>query len=268
LVFFVVFIKSILVMIRVSTIITAVADETLRAIEQNLPPEGEYDLCQLFLTKEPARVIHYKRQSGELFSSSHHHGILKEIEQTMLVRIAHEHQCVLRVLRRNGAYIDRGDPMVEVYGKDIPSEDQILKAFHIGRERTINQDPAYGLRILVDIALQALSPGMLAPTTASQALYRLTQLLAFIAKRPEQTGAFADHEHAVRLLHPIYTWEEYVDLAFTEIWHYGSNDPQIQRHLPAEIDYLLGNVSDAHRRPLERWRDIVNVDILGKGKRR
>jgi uncharacterized membrane protein len=267
-VFFVVFIKSILVMIRVSTIITTVANETQRAIEQNLPPESKYDLCQFSLATEPERVIHFKRKTGESFSSRHHHGVLKEIERTMLIRIAHEHQCVLRVLPRHGAYINPGDPIVELYGKDIPSDDQILKAIHIGRERTINQDPAYGLRILVDIALQALSPGILAPTTASQVVYRLTNLLALIAQRPEQTGAFADHEHAVRLLHPILTWEEYVDLAFTEIWHYGSNDPQIQRHLPAAIDYLQVNVSAAHQRPLEKWRDIVQASIQRIGKRR
>jgi uncharacterized membrane protein len=139
----------------------------------------------------------------------------------------------------------------------MPSEGDILKAFHIGRERTINQDPAYGLRILVDIALQALSPGILAPTTASQVIYRLTSLLAFIAGRPEQTGAFADHKHEIRLLHPIFTWEEYVDLAFTEIWHYGSDDPQVQKNLPGAIDYLLDNVSQTYQPPLEKWRDIV-----------
>ncbi|MFN2196154.1 MAG: DUF2254 family protein, partial [Anaerolineales bacterium] len=103
------------------------------------------------------------------------------------------------------------------------------------------------------------SPGVLAPTTASQIIGRLTNLLAFIAKRPEQTGAFANRERAVCLLHPITTWEQYVDLAFTEIWHYGSNDPQIQIYLPAAIDYLQRNVSEAYQGPLTKWRDIVHA---------
>jgi uncharacterized membrane protein len=60
-------------------------------------------------------------------------------------------------------------------------------------------------------------------------------------------------------LHPITTWEQYVDLAFTEIWHYGSNDPQIQIYLPAAIDYLQRNVSEAYQGPLTKWRDIVHA---------
>jgi uncharacterized membrane protein len=32
--------------------------------------------------------------------------------------------------------------------------------FALGRERTIEQDPAFALRILVDIAIRALSPAV------------------------------------------------------------------------------------------------------------
>ena len=54
--------------------------------------------------------------------------------------------------------------------------------FALGRERTIEQDPAFALRILVDIAIRALSPAVNDPTTAVQVLNYIEDLLLVIGR--------------------------------------------------------------------------------------
>ena len=52
-----------------------------------------------------------------------------------------------------------------------------------GVERTIDQDPAFALRILVDVAIRALSPAVNDPTTAVQVIDHLEDTLG--ADRPD-----------------------------------------------------------------------------------
>ena len=52
-----------------------------------------------------------------------------------------------------------------------------------GTERTLEQDPIFAFRILVDIGLKALSPAINDPTTAVLALDQLQRLLRVLGKR-------------------------------------------------------------------------------------
>ena len=45
-----------------------------------------------------------------------------------------------------------------------------ITGIELGAERTFEQDPKYALRLLVDIAIRALSPAVNDPITAVQAL--------------------------------------------------------------------------------------------------
>jgi uncharacterized membrane protein len=164
---------------------------------------------------------------------------------------------VLRVIPQHGDYVIQGDPMVEVYGNSGLKAEEVLAAFEVEPERTVNQDPAYGVRILVDIALQALSPAVNAPTTATQVIYRLVNLLAIIAQKPAPTGLFADHEGQLRLVRPTRTWEDYVDLAFSEIRFYGADQPQPARQLSRALDYLLEKAPDGCQAALERQKELL-----------
>jgi predicted membrane protein DUF2254 len=58
-----------------------------------------------------------------------------------------------------------GDTLVEgtvtlrVHGAKEPlDEKQLMKGVRLGTDRTFEQDPKYAIRLLVDIAIQALSP--------------------------------------------------------------------------------------------------------------
>ena len=261
LILFVAFLRAILVMLRVAYTISNIAGETRRAIRRPFPPEDAYVLCQAEPLARPDQVISYGRPPRGLFATRRTQGVLQAIETATLVKFARRHGCVLRVLPRHGNYLNQGDPLVEVYGASGLKAEGVLAAFHVGPERTITQDPAYGLRILVDIALQALSPAVNAPTTASQVLYRLTDLLALIAHKPAPTGLYVDSDCQLRLVRPTYTWEDHVDLAFDEIRFYGIDQPQTRQQLTRSLDYLLDNVPEGCQAALERQQELLSQAI-------
>ena len=111
--------------------------------------------------------------------------------------------------------------------------------FALGRERTIEQDPAFALRILVDIAIKALSPAVNDPTTAVQVLDHIEAFVEVVA-RAELHDQYALHGHdeAVRVVIPGRGWAEYLELAVTEIRDYGATSTQVCRRLRALLDAL------------------------------
>ena len=68
----------------------------------------------------------------------------------------------------------------------------------IGFERTREQDVAFGLRQLIDIASKALSPAINDPYTAVQAIDHLSTIGADLAARPLGTLIITDTEASGR----------------------------------------------------------------------
>jgi hypothetical protein len=94
----------------------------------------------------------------------------------------------LQFLPNVGEYLPIGASLVAIHGGAGPSEDTIRSCVRLGRSRTMYQDPLFGIRKLVDVASQALSPAVNQPTTAVIVIDRLEELLLRIARRPQPTG--------------------------------------------------------------------------------
>ena len=103
-------------------------------------------------------------------------------------------------------------------------------------ERTLDQDVAYGLRLLVDIAERSLADSPFQdPTTAVQAIDRLHDILRHLARRPFPDGRLRDGSGHVRLVTKQPSWEDYVHLAFDEIRMAGAGSPPVARRLAAAL---------------------------------
>jgi uncharacterized membrane protein len=77
-----------------------------------------------------------------------------------------------------GDMVTSGSVLARVHGGTAPVRDAaLMRAIRLGLERTFEQDPKYPLRLLVDIAIKALSPAINDPTTAVQALDQIDDLL-------------------------------------------------------------------------------------------
>lgn len=104
--------------------------------------------------------------------------------------------------------------------------------------RRIDHDPAYGLHLLVDVAIRALSPAVNDPTTAVQALDQIEATLLRVAPRPLGAATLHDADGTPRVTIPRPGWDALLDLALAEIVAYGRDSLQIQRRLRALLDTL------------------------------
>src|SRR5690606_29685584 len=138
-------------------------------------------------------------------------GVITQINHEPLVQCAAKADCVLTLLPALGEFVPAGAPMFEIAG---PAERLDAEAaegcIDIGLERTLDQDLAYGLRMLVDIAERCVSESpFVDPTTAVQAIDRLHDCLRQLAPRPFPDGRHRDEQGAVRLITRVMAWDDY-----------------------------------------------------------
>jgi uncharacterized membrane protein len=129
-----------------------------------------------------------------------------------------------------------GNVILHVHGAKEPLvEMQLMKAIRLGAHRTFELDPKYPIRLLVDIAIKALSPAINDPTTAVQAIDQIEDLLIRLGRRKLDSGYFSDANQVLRFVLPMPTWEDYLALAFDEIRQYGRDSVQVMRRLRAAL---------------------------------
>ena len=240
LVVFVVYVTATMRLLQVSWVVTAVADETRRAISTNRPVAAGYISAAAPQPAPDPRLVHLRGGGDD--GTSGRFGVILGIDRGRLVQLGQHYDCLLQFLPKVGEYLPLGAAIVAVHGGNGPPDDAIRRCVHLGRSRTLYQDPLFGIRQLVDVASQALSPAVNQPTTAVIVIDRLEELLLRIGRRPQPTGFFVDTDGVVRLMHPEPTWAETVDLAFTEIAIYGASSPAVTRRLAAAYSRLRQEV--------------------------
>ena len=176
-------------------------------------------------------------------------GSIQAIDVSRLVRFAREHRCTLVLNHVVGDFVPAGAGVIRVYG-DGPSaerdEQRLRGMIVLGVERTIEQDPAFAVRIMVDIAIKALSPAVNDPTTAVQVINHLGDLLHRIGATDFRAAAPAEPGTG-RVLIAARGWEQYLALGVTEIRAYGASSVQVARRLRAMLEELHGAVLPEHR---------------------
>jgi len=195
-----------------------------------------------------------------------HSGVITKIDYSELVQIAARSQCVLKLERSVGEFVPAGAPLFEVQGltERIDAE-AAVRCLDFELERTLDQDMAYGLRMLVDIAERSLSDSpFLDPTTAVQALDRLHDCLRQLVSRAFPDGVHRDDQGTVRLVTRVMTWENYVHLAFDEIRLAGAGSPQIARRMRAALEDLLTIAPADRKAPLQQQLHLLHSALQEK----
>jgi uncharacterized membrane protein len=145
-------------------------------------------------------------------------------------------------------------PILHVFGTRQPLDEQQLRnRIKVGEGRTFEQDPKYAIRLLVDIAIKALSPAINDPTTAVQALDQIEDLLLRLGQRQLDTGTFRDKVGKLRVIVPFPTWQDLLRLAFDEICTYGASSVQVMRRMNALISDLISALPEERRPALLYW---------------
>ena len=126
-------------------------------------------------------------------------GSIQALDFDGLVRWARRHDSELVLCHAVGDFVPTGAALIQVHGVTTGTsgdERELRGMIAIGDERTIEQDPAFAVRIMVDVAIRALSPAVNDPTTAVQVIDYLGETLRQIGS--SDIGAMAQPRRAMR----------------------------------------------------------------------
>jgi uncharacterized membrane protein len=229
--------------IRVATIITGISEECRASLERCHPLDDEREPLPAPLPGSVTVV------------GSAAPGVLVRIDVGALA--AEQGGFTVEVLRAVGEFVPENGPLFRVRGGE-PDPARLQRAVHLDEERTLDQDPGFGLRQLVDIALRALSPGVNDPTTAVQVLDQLHDLLRRLATRPLPGQVRRDEGGRCVVLVPAPGFAEYLDLTVTEIRRWGGEDDRIRAR-------VLALLRDVHAAARPEHRDALTRQITAWG---
>jgi uncharacterized membrane protein len=180
-----------------------------------------------------------------------------------LVRMAYDADALIELDCAVGDTIVYDTQLLQVRGATRPvSEQALLRAIDLSIERTFVQDPKYPIRLLVDIAIKALSPSINDSTTAVQAIDQLEDILRRLGRRALDDVQAKDRDGIVRLTYPTPNWEDFLRLSFDEIRYYGANSVQVTRRLRSALVGIAESINDPERvRGVEQYVQQLNTVI-------
>jgi uncharacterized membrane protein len=179
-----------------------------------------------------------------------------------LVAEAHKSGGLVEFVPQVGDFVANDEPLFNLHGNAASLDDERLRwIVAFGPERTMEQDPTFAFRIVIDIALKALSPAINDPTTAVIAIDQLHRLLRKAGNQNLRTDEICDRAGRLLLIFRTPNWEDFVHLTFTEIRHCGAQNMQIARRLRAMIENLMQTLP-RHRHPaLQSELQLLDRDV-------
>ncbi|MCK3778225.1 DUF2254 domain-containing protein [Ensifer sesbaniae] len=197
----------------------------------------------------PDRTILYGGKSG----------VILAVNQKALVKEAHRFGLVIELTQRVGSFLESGEPLFRLYGDAAKIENRpFLQNVAIGPERTIEQDSTFAFRIIVDIAIKALSKAINDPTTAVLAIDQLNRLLRKVGERRLHGDQVLDKSGQLRLILQTPSWEDFVQLAVREIRFYGAENFQVARRLRAMLENLLHTLDEERHSALRAELNLLD----------
>jgi len=228
-------------LLRPVSIVARVSDHGIAVIEDVYPepahPGPSLPPLPSILLGPPARIVNHRGKSQ----------IVVAVNSSILVAEAQRLDGVIEFLPQVGDFVSVGEPIFWLYGGAVAADDRRLRhAVVLGPERTLEQDPLFAFRILVDIANKALSPAINDPTTAVLTIDQLHRLLRLVGRRHLRNDRVTDAAGRLRLILPTPNWEDFVHVVYCEIREYGAGNLQIARRLRAMSENLLHTLPE-HR---------------------
>jgi len=239
---FMLFLDRYLHRLRPVAVAALVARAGRKAFRQAVQASAEPDHPDLHATpyhapNPPTHVVRSRRA-----------GSIQAIDGRGLVRFARQHNCLLVLPHVVGDFIPEGATLIEIHGGPNIADNQLRGMVALGVERTIEQDPAFAIRIMVDVAIRALSAAINDPTTAVQVIDHLGDTLRLIGTTdldglPEQAG----QPQVGHVIIHTRSWADFLALGVTEIREYGATAIQVNRRLRAMLEELREEVVPQHQ---------------------
>ncbi len=239
-------------MLRPVSLVASVAERGFAVVDSVYPqPTRRPEAVRVTLKdRTVARMVVHKGTSG----------ILLATDLAGLVAAARQADGAIEIIPQVGDFVAVDEPLFLLFGGAGAIDDDLLRSsVAFGSERTIDQDPTFAFRILVDIALKALSAAINDPTTAVLSIDQLHRLLRMVGLRHLRDEAITDAEGELRVILRTPNWEDFVHLTFREIRHCGGDSVQVARRLRAMAENLIQTLPE-HRDPALR----SELDLLDR----
>lgn len=242
--FLIYFIHHIATGIQVNHIVDRIAAETETVIDEVYPLGGSSTAIPL---PEAAASVVADRA-----------GYLQLVDHEGLAALAQKDRLVIHLTVEPGDFVVRGAELARIVGTEVTpaAARACAETFDLGPIRTMQQDVAFGLRQLVDIALKAISPAVNDPSTATICIDRLGSLLSEIARRHPSDLVIRDGETTL-VVAPQPAFNELADLAFNQLRQYGRGDLAVSIRLVRAIEMAARSCPDADRAHLARHAELV-----------
>ncbi|MBE0473602.1 DUF2254 domain-containing protein [Rhodoferax sp.] len=240
------FIHHIASSIQASSIIAEVADETMDAVDRLFPGA----LGQAAGDDGAEQVSHAVAQHVWQTVPGIRNGYIQSVDGNALMRLACRHKTIVRMEHGIGTFLVQGTPLVSV-ALDSPPDDELVTslqaAYTISRHRTPEQDCAFGIRQIVDMAMRALSPSVNDTTTAVMCVDYLAAILSRLALRDiPSPHRLVDGE--LRLIAVGQTFASLVSEAFNQIRGNAAGNVSILLRLLGAVQTIASMTA----RPLRR----------------
>lgn len=239
------FIHHIAVSIQASSIMAAVAEETIASIDRLFPDK----LGEKADGGAAIRTSHALAAAKWQCITAERTGYIQSLDNTTLLRLARQEKCVIRMERGIGEFVIQDTPLVSVMRDEPPGNDlcaDVRDAYGIDRHRTVEQDASFGIRQLVDMALRALSPGVNDTTTAVMCVDHLTAILARLAVRDiPASHRYEDGELRIIAIGP--TFASLVEESFDQIRDSAEGNLAIMLQMLGAL-HTLGGLTDSSSR--------------------
>ena len=246
------FIHHIASSIQASKIISSVAEETIAVIDRLFPekmghgPDEDEDKDQLLRSLEKLTWHPVPAMMS---------GYIQNVDSDRLLRLARDRNTILRMERGIGDFIVEKTALAALALEDPLDQETIAavnSSYSISSYRTIDQDPAFGIRQIVDIALKALSPGVNDTSTAVMCVDYLAAIMARLASRQFPSSRRYE-EDELRVITVSPTFDRMLAVSFDQIRRSAEGNVAVMARMLSAFENIASlTVSPLRRKALDR----------------
>lgn len=242
------FIHHIASSIQASSIIASVARETYSAIDRLFPGEQEQG-SEEKESEDQEQLLRLLNEKTWCAVPAEESGYIQSVDSEALLRLARNQKTILRMERGIGEFVVEKTALASLALEEAPDKETVAAinaAYSVSIHRTVDQDPAFGVRQIEDIALKALSPGVNDTSTAVMCIDHLTAILAHLAGRQLPPSRISQ-DGELRVIRIVPTFESLLADSFDQIRRSAAGNVAIMARIISALD-KIASLTDSPRR--------------------
>lgn len=238
------FIHHVSVSIQAEKLIARVGEELRSAIDVHFPPQDN----------DPAEAEQLREQFEMQLAGSRcrsvkslKSGYIQSIDRKGLVMAASRSNTWLVVRCTPGDFVTAGSVLLEVWHREGSldggaSGKEATRFFHLGQQRTEEQDVRYGARQLAEIASRALSPGVNDPYTAMGCVDWISSALARAAQRGASVNFLLGGDGAARVRQQEPDFASLCQATWEPLIAYGLDSAMVAQHMAEALQRVAREI--------------------------